>query len=100
MQVSVLVAGIGAVAGVGAYILLSLATRAILRGDAARAALPMLGNIAVLFFALLGTAVLAKAYIIWMGAGLAAGLILSAVMRLLVNLRKGKNGDGKGKGEQ
>ncbi len=95
-----LVVGIGAAAGAGAYVLLSFATGAILRGDAARATLPMLANIAVLFAALLGTALLAKPYIVWMGAGLAAGLILSAAIRLLANLRGGKNGGGKGKGKQ
>ncbi len=90
---------IGIAAGVLAFVLLGRATTAILQGDAIRALLPMLGNLAVLLATLLLTAFLAKSQLVPMGIGLAAGLIGAAIVRMVIYLNKkndpkGKDGDG------
>lgn len=96
---SIVAVAIGVGAGAGAYCLLALAVKAILRGEpAAHATLPMLGNVAVIFATLLGTALLKKEALVSVGVGLAVGLIAPAAVQLIAGLIKGGNG-GKGKGK-
>lgn len=91
---------IGVVAGAGAFLLLGKTTAAILSGDAARAALPMLGNLAIILGVLLGTALLASNYLVWMGIGLAAGLLICAVIRVIRQTGKRRNNDAEKEGKQ
>ncbi len=91
---------IGAVAGAGAFLLLAKTTSAILSGHAARAALPMLGNLAIILGVLLGTAFIASNYLVWMGIGLAAGLLICAVIRVIRQTSKRRNHDAQKGGKQ
>lgn len=91
---------IGAVAGAVAFVLLGKVTTAILSGDATRAALPMLGNLAIIIGVLLGTAFIASDYLVWMGIGLAPGLLICAVIRVLRQQRKRPNDDVEKEGKQ
>ena len=91
---------IGAVAGAVAFLLLGKTTTAILSGDAARAALPMLGNLAIIMGVLLGTAFIASDYLVWMGIGLAAGLLICAVIRVIRQPSKRRNDDAEKEGKQ
>ena len=91
---------IGAVAGAVAFLLLGKTTAAILSGNATRAALPMLGNLAIILGVLLGTAFIASQYLVWMGIGLAAGLLICAVIRVIRQTSKRRNDDAEKEGKQ
>ncbi|MEG1560341.1 MAG: hypothetical protein RRY79_04710 [Clostridia bacterium] len=79
---------IGVVVGATALYLLALSTTAILRNEPQKAALPLLANIFLIAIALLGTAFLAHDRLVFMGIGLAAGLIVGAIIKLILGLRK------------
>ena len=80
--------GIGCAAGAAAFWLLALSTGATLRGERAKAILPMLGNTLLIIGVLLGTAATRPDKLMWTGVGLAAGLMVNAVLKMLVALHK------------
>lgn len=80
--------GIGCAAGAAAFWLLSISTGATLNGARARAILPMLGNTLLIIGVLLATALTRPDKLIWAGIGLAAGLMVSAVVKMLAALHK------------
>ena len=80
--------GIGCAAGAAAFWLLAVATGALLGGARIKAVLPMLGNALLIVGVLLLTALTRPDKLMWTGVGLAAGLIVSAVLRMLVALHK------------
>lgn len=78
--------GIGCAAGAAAFWLLALSTSATLRGERIKAILPMLGNTLLIVGVLLATAVTRPDKLMWTGIGLAAGLMVNAVLKMLVAL--------------
>lgn len=84
---------IGVAVGLTELWLLSKLTKIILSGNvSAMAGLIVLAKLVLLAVALFGTALLAKAYLVHMGVGIAAGLLIGALIKYgLQTYRDGKS---------
>lgn len=85
----------GFVVGAAQFRLLSAVTALLMSGKkTGRIILFVMGKLALYAAALWGTVMLAPAYLIWVGAGLAAGLILAAVARYVQSRRSERKKEG------